>query len=100
MIRDKKSLILVCKEFAFVCTPFLYKHMAVSIKTMNNALAPVLWNHRGLVHIRTLSVGGGVNRTGNFHIPTHDRIALRRILSAIPENVLTKFRYCYSVASA
>jgi hypothetical protein len=101
--RDKKRLNLVCKEFAFVCTPLLYRHMAISIKTLNDDLAPMLSRpetHSGLMHVRILSIGGGVNRTGNYEIPPHDRSALRHLLSAIPEKVLTKFRYVHIVTLA
>jgi hypothetical protein len=54
MNRDKKNFILVCKEFAIVGTPLLYKHMTVSIEALNDEFASTLSNlenHCGLEHV-------------------------------------------------
>jgi hypothetical protein len=103
MNRDKKNFILVCKEFAIVGTPLLYKHMTVSIEALNDEFASTLSNsenHCGLEHVRTLCIGGGINDTESFHPSARNIEALCAFLSAIPEDILESFRYveCVSVS--
>jgi hypothetical protein len=96
MNRDKKNVILVCKEFAIVGTPVLYRHMALSIEALTEGFASLLSrpeNYRGLADIRTLRIGGGTNGAEFFHPSGCDFSALCRLLSAIPENALEQFRY-------
>jgi len=102
MNRDKKSLCLVCRELCIVGTPLLYKHMAVPIEALNDNFASTLSqpeNHRGLSHVRTLCIGGGTNAAQRFHPSARDISVLCCLLSAIPQNILARFRYVGCVSS-
>lgn len=96
---DKKSICLVCKEMAVVGIPLLYANMAVSIEALQESFASTLVEpetHHGLAHIRTLCIGGGNNGVERFHPSACDISILCHLISAIPENSLTHFRYVCS----
>lgn len=104
MNRDKKSFVLVCKEFSIVGTPVLYKHMVLHVDALekeNLVLTSLAANNLpSLAHIRTIHVRDD-HYDGKWGWKSYRAIRKTcRLLSALPDNILTWFEYVYSIRLA
>lgn len=84
-----KAACLVCKEFRGLIMPYLYRHVRIQKRQLNDRLKRALDpKHTGLQLIRTLSI----TNTWAQRFVDHEIAVLHGLILTIPRNSLNYFR--------